>query len=184
MEVFDFLVSKGVVFRDAAPGNLPAEGNLTPRRTGMMPSFNDIKDNINNTAGSGIIRPLERAARAAGVDILLQHRMVRIVREHPTSGRVLGIVARDLARDRVVNIAARRGVRRDFRCATDNGSDFSLGGVRSDESRSAAPRRPSRELKCGWITTPPTPTSTVRRGSTCPVAATRAASAGLAITPS
>jgi hypothetical protein len=85
MEVFDFLVSKGVVFRDAAPGNLPAEGNLTPRRTGMMPSFNDIKDNINNTAGSGIIRPLERAARAAGVDILLQHRMV-IVREHPTLG--------------------------------------------------------------------------------------------------
>jgi succinate dehydrogenase/fumarate reductase flavoprotein subunit len=110
VEVFDFLVSKGVLFRDAAPGNLPAEGNLTPRRTGMMPSSNDIKDNINNTAGSGIVRPLERAARAAGVDILLQHRMVRIVREQPSSGRVLGIVATDLANNRTVHIAARRGV--------------------------------------------------------------------------
>jgi hypothetical protein len=176
--------SEGVftLTKDSSLGDLLARSPILESVEVM--AIGHALDNINNTAGSGIIRPPDRAARAAGEDISLQPRLVRNEREHPTSGRVLGLVARDLARDRVVNIAASRGVRRDFRCATDNGSDFSLGGVRSDESRSAAPRRPSRELKCGWITTPPTPTSTVRRGSTCPVAATRAASAGLAITPS
>jgi hypothetical protein len=110
VEVYDFLVSKGVMFRDAAPSNLPSEGANVARRTGMMRSSDDFKDTINNTNGSGIVRPLERAARAGGVDILLRHRMVRIVRENPVSGRVVGIVATNLATNRPVNIRARRGV--------------------------------------------------------------------------
>src|SRR6201987_4617964 len=42
-------------------------------------------------AGAGLMRPLEAAARKAGVDILLEHRMTAIRREAPKSGRVLGI---------------------------------------------------------------------------------------------
>src|SRR5690606_34615111 len=67
-------------------------------------------ETINNTNGSGLIRPLERVAREAGVEILLQHRMVRIVREQPTAGRVLGIVTTNLATGETVNIRATRGL--------------------------------------------------------------------------
>jgi hypothetical protein len=42
-------------------------------------------------AGAGLMRPLEAAARRAGVDILLAHRMTAIHREAPRSGRVTGI---------------------------------------------------------------------------------------------
>jgi FAD binding domain-containing protein len=110
VEVYDFLVSKGVMFRDGAPTNSPAEGSKIARRTGMSRTSDDYKDTINNTAGSGIVRPLERAARAAGVEILLQHRMIRIIRENPTSGRVIGIAATDLVRNVTMNVRARRAV--------------------------------------------------------------------------
>jgi hypothetical protein len=111
VEVYDFLVSKGVMFRDGAPGNSEAaEGSRIARRTGMMRSSDDFKDTINNTTGSGIIRPLEKAARASGVEFLLQHRMVRIIREQPNSGRIVGITAKNLANNREVNIRARHGL--------------------------------------------------------------------------
>ena len=42
------------------------------------------------SSGIGLIRPLEVAAKKAGVQILLQHRMTGLVREQPASGRVLG----------------------------------------------------------------------------------------------
>ena len=45
------------------------------------------------SSGVGLIRPLEATARKLGVEILLQHRMTSIIRENPTSGRVLGITA-------------------------------------------------------------------------------------------
>jgi len=35
----------------------------------------------NGTAGSGLMRALEKSARAKGVEILLDHKMTRIVRE-------------------------------------------------------------------------------------------------------
>src|SRR5690606_8421992 len=110
VEVYDYLVERGVLFSDLAPVNLAAEGSTIRRRLGMNKTSDDLNDTINNTAGSGLIRPLEKAARAKGVDIRLQHRMVRIVREQPTAGRVLGVVATNLANNKAVNIRARRAV--------------------------------------------------------------------------
>jgi succinate dehydrogenase/fumarate reductase flavoprotein subunit len=110
VEVYDYMVSKGVMFADEKPANALGEGSTIPRRIRMLRSSDDYNDTINNTAGSGLIRPLEKAARSTGVEILLKHRMVRIVREQPVAGRVIGIVVTNLANNRTVNIRARRAV--------------------------------------------------------------------------
>ena len=59
-------------------------------------------------AGAGLMRPLEAAARKAGVDILLEHRMTAIHREAANSGRVLGIAVDDKGKH--LNIRARKAV--------------------------------------------------------------------------
>src|SRR6185437_2024773 len=59
-------------------------------------------------AGAGLIRPLEVAARNAGVEILLEHKMTAIHRETPSSGPVLGIAADHNGATR--NIRARKAV--------------------------------------------------------------------------
>jgi hypothetical protein len=51
---------------------------------------------------------LEAAARKAGVEILLQHRMTGLYREQPMTGRVLGIAVTN--NGRVLNIRARKAV--------------------------------------------------------------------------
>ena len=43
------------------------------------------------TSGSGLIKPLETHARTKGVKILLEHKMIKIIRKGGTSGRVLGV---------------------------------------------------------------------------------------------
>jgi succinate dehydrogenase/fumarate reductase flavoprotein subunit len=110
LEVFDFLVANGVKFLEVRPSGLAAMGTLTPRNQGPAPSSNDMKDTINGSPGSGLARPLERSARAKGVEILLEHKMTRIVRERATLGRVLGVSARNLRDNKTVNIGARRAV--------------------------------------------------------------------------
>jgi succinate dehydrogenase/fumarate reductase flavoprotein subunit len=110
LEVYGFLVDNGVVFRDAIPRNSLGDGSTIPRRIATSPSSSDFKDTINGLGGSGLMRPLEASARAKGVRIMLQHSMARIVREQPTAGRVIGIVATDLETGRPVNIRARRAV--------------------------------------------------------------------------
>jgi len=110
VEAYEFLIANGVVFRDAMPRNSLGDGSTIPRRISTEVSSGDFADTINGAPGSGLMRPLEKAARAKGVRILLEHRMVRIVREQPTAGRVIGIVATDLKTNRSVNIRARRGV--------------------------------------------------------------------------
>jgi len=107
---YEFLLENGVVFVDARPTTVPAEGAVTPRRQTARIWSNDLRETINGTAGSGIMRPLEKSARAKGVEILLQHRMTRIVRQSPISGPVLGIAVKNLKDDSLVNIRARRGV--------------------------------------------------------------------------
>ena len=59
-------------------------------RTGRWcrPAGRPIRDDDEIRAGNGLIRPLEAAARKAGVEILLEHRMTAIHRETPKSGRV------------------------------------------------------------------------------------------------
>ena len=69
----------------------------------------------NNGYGSGLIRPLEKYARAKQVQFLLFHRMTTIHRETPTSGRVLGVTAEVVDKwnkptGKTVNIRARKGV--------------------------------------------------------------------------
>jgi urocanate reductase len=110
VETYDFLIANGVKFNDAIPRNSLGDGSTIPRRISTLPSSSDYKDTINGSNGSGLMRALERSARAKGVNILLQHRMVRIVREQTNAGRVVGIVATDLQSNRSVNIRARRAV--------------------------------------------------------------------------
>jgi urocanate reductase len=110
VEVYDFLVAKGVMFRDARPTNSPSEGSAIPRRIGMETYSDNIRETINGTGGSGYVRPLEHAARAAGVEFLLSHQMVRIVREDVNAGPVQGIEVLDRVRNRRITIRARRGV--------------------------------------------------------------------------
>src|SRR5213594_926291 len=110
LEAYDFLVANGVVFVEVRPIRVPAEGPMTLRRQTARPWSQDLKETINNTAGSGVMRPLEKSARAKGVEILLRHRMTRIVRQNGTSGRVLGIAVKNLKDNSVVNIRARQAV--------------------------------------------------------------------------
>jgi succinate dehydrogenase/fumarate reductase flavoprotein subunit len=60
------------------------------------------------SGGIGIVRPLEAAARKAGVQILLNHRMTSIIRENNNTGRVTGITVE--AKGAELNIRARKGV--------------------------------------------------------------------------
>lgn len=99
---YEWLVAHGVIFVDRAPdeqgGN--SVGNSAPRemhcaamawqqvQTGKPV---DPSAQATTSSGVGLIRPLEVAAKKAGVLILLRHKMTSILREHPCSGRVLGI---------------------------------------------------------------------------------------------
>ncbi len=110
VKVFDFIVENGVTFLPGKPMNVPAEGQITPRRQTTPVYSDDLKVTINGAAGSGLMRPLEKSARAKGVEFLLQHRMTKFIREAPQSGRVLGIAVTDVVKNATVNIRARQAV--------------------------------------------------------------------------
>src|SRR6266516_3593351 len=80
----------------------------TSRRFSTQVYSNQLRETINGTGGSGFARSLERSARAKGVEILPQHKLTAILRETPSSGRVLGITA--TVDNRKVNIRARKGI--------------------------------------------------------------------------
>src|SRR6202034_4106191 len=97
---FEFLLAHGVKVIDRTPNSIGHEIGASVLRTMQIsvedwpmvhtgkpadPSDPEIR------AGAGLMRPLEAAARNAGVDILLEHRMTAIHRETPQSGRVTGI---------------------------------------------------------------------------------------------
>jgi urocanate reductase len=103
---FEFLIENGVKFNDEKPDFV--NGGTVPRLCVAQVFSPDLNETINGRPGSGIVRPLEKSARAKGAEILLKHRMTRIIRENPTSGRVLGVTARFENKD--VNIRARKGV--------------------------------------------------------------------------
>ena len=89
---FEWLVAHGVIFVDKAPdsrgGN--AVGNSVPRemhcavmdwpmvQTGKPA---DPAEQATRSSGNGLMRPLEAAAAKAGVQTLLEHRMVALYRE-------------------------------------------------------------------------------------------------------
>ena len=99
---FEWLVAHGVVFIDRAPDKLGGNsvGNSVPREMHaaamnwpMVQTGKPIDPTVQATTstGNGLMRPLEVAAKKAGVEILLEHKMTSIYRESATAGRVLGI---------------------------------------------------------------------------------------------
>jgi hypothetical protein len=103
---FDFLLDNGVEFQELKPG-LVNEGTI-PRLFIAKVYSDDLNVTINGSPGSGLVRALEKSARAKGVEFLLRHSLSRIVRENPSSGRVQGIVA--TLDGKPVTIRARKGV--------------------------------------------------------------------------
>jgi len=116
---YEFLVAHGVVFVDKAPDELGGEsvGNSAPRemhaapmdwpliQTGK-PAAPEVRTTM--STGNGLMHPLAAAARKAGVEILLSHKMTAIHREAPHAGPVLGIAADNNGTP--VNIRARKAV--------------------------------------------------------------------------
>jgi succinate dehydrogenase/fumarate reductase flavoprotein subunit len=116
---FEWLVAHGVVFVDKAPDDFggTSVGNSVPRemhsavmdwpmvQTGK-PADAMIQKML--SSGNGLMRPLEAAAKKAGVQILLEHKMASIYREQPTSGRVLGIAVDNNGKK--LNIRAHKAV--------------------------------------------------------------------------
>lgn len=116
---FEWLVAHGVVFLDKAPDNLGGSsiGNSALRE---MHPLNldyalvqtgrpvDPERRATSTSGNGLIRPLERAANEAGVEILVEHRMTAIYRDETGSRRVLGVAVQNS--HRTIDIRARQAV--------------------------------------------------------------------------
>jgi succinate dehydrogenase/fumarate reductase flavoprotein subunit len=101
---FEFLLSHGVVFADKAPDQRGggAVGNSVPREMHAVPVDWPLVqtgepaapgERLSFSTGNGLMRPLEAAARKAGVEILLEHRMTALHREGGRSGRITGIAA-------------------------------------------------------------------------------------------
>jgi succinate dehydrogenase/fumarate reductase flavoprotein subunit len=114
---FEFLLAHGVKVTDRHPNKVGHEIGNSALRT-MQISVEDWPmvhtggpanpDDDEIRAGAGLIRPLEVAARKAGIDILLEHRMMAIHREAPKCGRVTGIAATHNGAE--INIRARKAV--------------------------------------------------------------------------
>lgn len=110
LATFDFLVANGVKFIDEAPEAYTIDGMITARTHTVEGWPGDFRETINGAAGAGFARPLEKSARTKGVKFLLQHRAVGLVRENPSSGRVLGITATNLESKASVRIRAVKAV--------------------------------------------------------------------------
>lgn len=105
---FEFLVANGVEFNDESSG--PGAASTVPRQgtVKQWPVRSEIMTAEPSRRGSGLVRALEKSARAKGAKILLRHKMTSIARESPTSGRVLGIIGTN--EGRTVRIRATKGV--------------------------------------------------------------------------
>jgi hypothetical protein len=115
---YEWLVAHGVIFVDRAPDGLGGNsvGNSAPREMHaavmdwpMVQTGKPASPAIRTTysSGNGLMRPLEAAARKAGVQILLEHKMVALHRV-PNAGRILGVaVEHDETK---IDIRARKAV--------------------------------------------------------------------------
>jgi succinate dehydrogenase/fumarate reductase flavoprotein subunit len=115
----EFLIAHGVIFIERAPDVFGghATGNSAPRENhAAAMAWPQVETGVpvdpakaaTTSSGIGVIRPLEASARKLGVEFLLEHKMETIIREEITSGRVLGITAKN--QGKTVNIRARKGV--------------------------------------------------------------------------
>jgi succinate dehydrogenase/fumarate reductase flavoprotein subunit len=113
----EFLLAHGVKVIDRPPNQVGHEIGVSVLRTMQIAVENwpmvhtggpADPDDEEIRAGAGLMRPLEAAARDAGVEILLQHRMTAIHREAADCGRVLGIAVDNNGTTR--HIRARKAV--------------------------------------------------------------------------
>ena len=106
---FEWLIENGVEFHTEEMVG-PQMASTVPRqvRTRQWPNKDEIYTTVPSRRGSGLVRALEKKARENGAEILLQHRMTSIIRETPTSGRVLGITVEHDGH--TANVRALRGV--------------------------------------------------------------------------
>jgi succinate dehydrogenase/fumarate reductase flavoprotein subunit len=99
---YDWLLVHGVVFADKAPderggisvGNsVPREMHAAPLDRPVAHTGKPVDSAIRATysIGAGLMYPLIDAARRAGVEILLEHKMTALYRDTRASGRVTGI---------------------------------------------------------------------------------------------
>ena len=105
---YEFLIENGVKFQDHLVGPTQASRVRRQQRTIQWPIASERVTHHPTRVGSGLVRALEKSARAQGAEVLLRHKMQSIVRESPSSGRVLGITATHDGR--TVNIRADKGV--------------------------------------------------------------------------
>lgn len=105
---FEFLIENGVEFQDHLVGPTQASRVRRQQRTIQWPVAAERVTHHPTRVGSGLIRALEKSARAKGAEVLLRHKMTSVVREGPASGRVLGVAA--VHDGRTVNVRARKGV--------------------------------------------------------------------------
>ena len=101
---FDFLLDNGVLFEEVMPTLV--NGGTVPRLFRTKVYSDDLKVTINGSPGSGLVRALEKSARAKGVEILLRHSLTRIVRDDK-SQRAQGVTA--TIENKPVTIEARKG---------------------------------------------------------------------------
>ncbi len=92
---YEFLVANGVKFKEVPPDNSGAHstGNSAPRENHAFWTDGTGLGSPSGRDGAGLVRPLEASARAKGVRFLLNHKMISLVREAISPGRVLGLTA-------------------------------------------------------------------------------------------
>ncbi len=105
---FEWLIENGVEFEDRMVGPQMASTVQRQVPTAQWPIKSEIYTTVPSRRGSGLVRALEAKARENGAQILLRHRMTSIVRESPSSGRVLGITV--TTEGRTLSIEARKGI--------------------------------------------------------------------------
>jgi succinate dehydrogenase/fumarate reductase flavoprotein subunit len=115
---YEWLIAHGVTFVDKAPDEFggASVGNSVPREMHaavmnwpMVQTGNRADPDIQSvtSSGNGLMRPLEAAAKKAGVAFLLDHKMTGIYRQN-RRGRVIGVVANNSGK--TVNIRAGKAV--------------------------------------------------------------------------
>jgi urocanate reductase len=107
VDTYSWLLKQGVKYE---PGMQQSAASTVPRqfRTVEWHIPSEVISPRRNRNGSGLVRPLAASARAKGVDIVLNTRMTKIIREQPLSGRVLGVAAE--GPNGPINFQARKGV--------------------------------------------------------------------------
>ena len=101
-ETFEWMIENGVEFQDEVAGPDSRNG-----RTIQWPVYEELVTSVDTRRGSGLVRALEKSARAKGAQILLLHKMTELVQD-PESRRVVGLVA--VNEGRPVRIRGTKGV--------------------------------------------------------------------------